>query len=69
MGPEDDNIRPTGVSTYHDTKTTGVEDQTTSLQPEPEIDDSNKTERQYEYINLQGVFGDILSNKTIPKKS
>ena len=25
----------------------------------------NETEEQYEYVNLQGVFGDILSNETI----
>ena len=41
----DENIRPTGMTTTdHDTGTTGVEDPTTSLQPEPEIDDPNKME-------------------------
>ena len=38
VDPQDDTIRPTGVSkTDHDIGTTGEEDQTTPLQPEPEI--------------------------------
>ena len=66
VDPQDDIIRPTGVSaTDHDIGTTGVEDQTTPLQLEPEIDDPNETEEQYEHVNLQGVFRDILSNKKI----
>ena len=52
-------------TTDHDIETTGVDNQTTPLQQEPEMDDPNKTEEQYEHVNLQGVFGNILSNKTI----
>ena len=63
---QDDNIRPTGVTTIdHDIGTTGVKDPTAPLQPEPEIDEPNEMKEQYEYVNLQGVFGDKLSNKTI----
>ena len=67
MDSKDDTNRPAGVSTTdHDIGTTGVEDEPTPLQPELEIDvKPNKAEEQYEYVNLQGVFGDILSNKTV----
>ena len=53
MNSQDEN-RPAGVTTIdHSIKTIGVEDQTI------------EAEEQYEYVNLQGVFGDILSNETI----
>ena len=46
------------------------EDQTTPLQTEPEIDtDPNKTEVQYKYVNLQGVFGETLLDETIEEIS
>ena len=36
------------------------------IKPQTEIGtDMNETEEQYKYINLQWVFGDILSNETI----
>ena len=44
------------MTTYHDIKQTGVEDQTTLLQiaTVPEIDgDPNEREEHYKYVNLQ----------------
>ena len=53
-------------TTDHDIKTTGVEDQTTPLQTEIELDvDPDETDKQYEYVSLQGMFGDILSDETV----
>ena len=69
VGSQDDNIRPAGVTTTdHDIETTGLEDQTTPLQTESEIDaDPNETEEQYEYVNLQGVFEDIYQMKLLKR--
>ena len=68
VDPQDDNIRPTEVTTDHGNRPTRVEDQITPLQTTTELEinvDPNETEEQYEYINLQGVFGDLLLDETI----